>query len=432
MSIDVAQPAPRPAYLGQATAVEQARAVAQVQAAVLVAQQAPRSIAHAIGQMRESCAQRGLAERAFFRFPRSDKTVSGPSVHLARELARCWRNIDYGIAELRRDDIAGESEMIAHAWDLEANTRVTSTFIVPHARDTKTGRKQLAELRDIYENNANAGARRVRECIFAVLPPWYVEEAKDLCSQTITGGGGKPLGQRVADAIALFDRAGIVVDRLEQKIGAPAGQWTEWDVAQLGVIYRSIQHGEVQADDEFPPRRVTAAEIAEQAAAGAAQSAATPPAGQDKAQAENGSDAPTQPEPDAEEADQMSGRRATPPGAGHSLTRVSRGGDPGPQEPAVSQAAAEAGEAASPDPASPATRGSQPEVVKVTTPDPRMTKTQWAQLRTIAKALHRDPLELAREIIGRDMPTENALPRADAQQVIDWGNAELAESGDDR
>ena len=73
--------AARADFLSQSTAVEQARAVAEVQAAVIVAQKVPRDLSGAVEQMRLSCRQMGLAERAFFRFPRSGTTVAGPSVH---------------------------------------------------------------------------------------------------------------------------------------------------------------------------------------------------------------------------------------------------------------------------------------------------------------------------------------------------------------
>jgi hypothetical protein len=111
----------------QATAVETARAIAEVQAAAFVAQQMPRSIQRARADMLEACQQLALAERAFFSFRRSGQSVTGPSIHLARELARVWGNIDYGIKELRRDDSGGESEMLAYAWDLQTNARNTGT-----------------------------------------------------------------------------------------------------------------------------------------------------------------------------------------------------------------------------------------------------------------------------------------------------------------
>jgi hypothetical protein len=260
-AIDRIASTPTPGRVGQATAIEQSRAVAEVQAAVYVAQQFPRNVHAAIATMRESCSSKSLAERAFFRFPRGGQSVSGESIHLARELARCWTNVDYGIKELSRNDELGESEMLAWAWDVQANTRVSNTFIVKHQRDKRGGPERLVDLRDIYENNANNGARRVRECIFGVLPPSFIEEAKELCTKTLQDGGGVPLAQRVADAIRGFAGLGVTADQLEQKLNRPSAQWTEHDVAQLGVTFRSLQRGEITRDEEFPPQRVTADEI---------------------------------------------------------------------------------------------------------------------------------------------------------------------------
>lgn len=256
----------QPDRVGQATAIEQSRAVAEVQAAIVVAQQCPRSINAAVTAMRESCSQQALAERAFYRFPRGGQTVTGPSVHLARELARCWGNVQYGIAELRRDDEQGQSEMQAYAWDVQTNTRSVQVFVVPHKRDTRKGPTPLIDMRDVYENNANNGARRLREAIFAILPPWFVEEAKDLCSKALSEGGGKPLAQRIADSVKAFERQfGVTVDQLEQKLGRDRDRWTEHDIAQLTVTYRSLDRREITVEDEFPPQRTTVDEIKGQA-----------------------------------------------------------------------------------------------------------------------------------------------------------------------
>jgi hypothetical protein len=43
------------------------------------------------------------------------------------------------------------------------------------------------------------------------------------------------------------------------------GAWTEHDVAQLSVIGKSVARGETRIEDEFPPERVTAAEIGDEA-----------------------------------------------------------------------------------------------------------------------------------------------------------------------
>ncbi|HEX7133137.1 MAG TPA: hypothetical protein VF228_11205 [Iamia sp.] len=249
-----------PTQIGQATFVEQSRAVAEVQAAVLVAQSVPRNIAAVRDAMRQSCGMTAFAERAFYRYPRGGQTVTGGSVYLARELARCWGNIQYDVGELRRDDRAAESEMRAWAWDVQTNARSSLTFIVPHKRDRTGGPVVLSDMRDIYENNANMGARRLREAIFSILPVWFTEEAKDLCQATIRRGDGTPLADRISAAIAAFDQIGVTQTRLEQKLGRASDRWNEYDIAQLLVTHRSIERREIAIDDEFPPPKVTASE----------------------------------------------------------------------------------------------------------------------------------------------------------------------------
>lgn len=272
-----------------ATLVEQQRAIAQVQGALVVAQQRPRDTIRAAERMRDACQIQSLAEHAFFRFSRGGGQVSGETIHLATELARCWGNVDYGVSELRRDDFKGESEMLAYAWDLETNTRVTNTFIVPHKRDKKGGPEALTDMRDIYENNANNGARRLRECIFRVLPKSFREEAKAICAHTLQHGGGEPIEKRRESLLKAFAALGVKRKQIEMKIGRAADQLTALDIGTLRVIYGSIQRGEITAADEFPPLPDdTAKSLAAQAEASraAAKQPAGAPAADDPATAE--------------------------------------------------------------------------------------------------------------------------------------------------
>ena len=268
-----------PAATTQATAVEQARAVAEVAAAVQVAQQCPRDIRRAWAEMREACSRLGLAERAFYRVANRG---SGPSVHLARELARIWGNMDYGVHELSRDDARGMSEIRAYAWDQQTNMRSSRTFQVPHARMAKGERRPLIDLQDIYLNNQNVGARAVRECIFAALPADFVAEAQEICRRTIERGDGRPLVERIAAMVEAYRQLGVTVRQIEDRVGRKRGQWTAADVADLSVVYSSIRRGETSVAAEFPDR-VTAAELIAQAAAAPtpAAPAELPPADDD-------------------------------------------------------------------------------------------------------------------------------------------------------
>lgn len=252
------QPLPVPTNVGQATAIEQARAIAEVQAAVVVAQQCPRDMQRADAEMRDVCGRMSMAGRAFYQVPNRG---NGPTVHLMRELARIWGNIQYGVHELRRDDDAGESEVQAFAWDVQTNTRSTRTFVVPHARMVKGKRQPLVDLGDIYLSNQNVGARAVRECISTVLPTWFTEAAQDLCRATLDNGEGVPVDERIRSMVAAFADIGVPVERLESKIGRTKGQWTAADVSEMRIAYTSITREGLSADELFPPQRVTADEI---------------------------------------------------------------------------------------------------------------------------------------------------------------------------
>lgn len=270
---------PEPGRVGQATAVEQSRAVAEVQAAVIIARQFPRSTQLAIAAMQDACRNKALALQAFYSFKRSGSNVTGATVYLARELARIWGNIDVSVRELRRDDLYGQSEMLAYAWDLETNTRVSTGFIVPHVRDKTSGSERLTSMRDIYESNANNGARRLRECIFAVLPKWFTDDAQDRCRRTIEDGGGKPLPQRIADILAAYAKDYEVDEgRLEAFLEKPSAKWNEYDLGQLIVVGQSLRRGERTVSEAFPaPGRVTVAEIAGNTPKADPQPAATQP-----------------------------------------------------------------------------------------------------------------------------------------------------------
>lgn len=244
--------------VSQATAVEQSRAIAQVHAAIIVAQQCPRDMERATAEMQDVCARTSMAERAFYAVPNRG---SGPTVHLMRELARIWGNIEYGVNELHRDDDEARSEVQAFAHDLQTNTRSSRTFQSPHARMAGGERKKLIDPSDIYLSNQNVGARAVRECIENVLPKWFAEEAQTRCRRTLEHGDGVPLDERRQKMITAYRGIGIKVDQLEAKIGRGRGTWTAADVAQMGILFTSITRDGLNKDEEFPPAGLSAADI---------------------------------------------------------------------------------------------------------------------------------------------------------------------------
>ena len=153
--------------VGAALATRQAQ---EVQAAVVMAKRFPRDIVEVERKLIQSCKRPKLAEIAIYEYPRGGTNVTGPSIRLAEAAAQAMGNIDFGWTEIQR--LEDESICTAYAWDIENNIRRTTTFSVPHYRDTKQGKKRLSDDRVIYEMCANQASRRMRGAFQVVPGDW--------------------------------------------------------------------------------------------------------------------------------------------------------------------------------------------------------------------------------------------------------------------
>lgn len=240
----------KPEHINEGTvAVESSRAVAEAQGKLLIAKRFPRDETAAYTKVINACKRRSLAEKAMYSYPRSGSTISGPSIRLAEELARCWGNIDFGIKELSQKD--GESEMQAYCWDMETNTLSSQTFVVAHVRDTRNGAQKLTNQRDIYENNANMAGRRLRARILAVIPPDLVEAAVEECRKTVAGNNDVPIADRIRKMAAAFEKFGVKTNVIEKRLGRKLETMTTEDLSEYIGIYNSMKDGNSSVSDWF-------------------------------------------------------------------------------------------------------------------------------------------------------------------------------------
>lgn len=233
--------------------VETARAVSEVQGMMLLAKQFPRNEIDAFNKAITACQRLEFAEKATYSYPRSGQTISGASIRLAEELARCWGNMDYGIKELSQND--GETEMMAYAWDMETNTRSSQNFKVKHVRTTKTKTYTLTDQRDIYENNANNGGRRLRARILAILPPDLVTAAVEECKKTINsalqGNREVPLADRARNMVLAFSKYGVSKEQLENRLGHVIENITIDELVEYKGILNSLKDNMTKVADWF-------------------------------------------------------------------------------------------------------------------------------------------------------------------------------------
>lgn len=240
----------KPEHINEGTvAVESSRAVAEAQGKLLIAKRFPRDETMAYTKVINACKRKSLAEKAMYSYPRSGSTISGASIRLAEELARCWGNIDFGIKELSQKD--GESEMQAYCWDMETNTLSSQTFVVPHIRDTKNGAQKLISQRDIYENNANMAGRRLRARILAVIPPDLVEAAIEECRKTLAGNNDVPIADRIRKMAVAFEKFGVKASVIEKRLGRKLETMTADDLSEYIGIYNSLRDGNSGVSDWF-------------------------------------------------------------------------------------------------------------------------------------------------------------------------------------
>ena len=224
------------------------RAIAEVQAALVIAKQFPRNPIEAYDRVMNACQRPGLAQSAVYSYARGGTSVTGPSIRLAEMLAQNWGNIQYGIRELSSEN--GESTVEAFAWDVETNTRQTKVFQVPHIRYTRQGTKKLTDPRDIYELVANNGARRLRACILGVIPGDVVDAAVDQCEKTIHASADtSPEG--VQKLIKAFEQFGVSKDDIEGFIQRRVDAITPANVVSLRKIFTSLRDGMSSAKDWF-------------------------------------------------------------------------------------------------------------------------------------------------------------------------------------
>lgn len=226
------------------------RQTQEVQGQIIMAKKFPRDEVAASRRIMTACQRKKLAESAEYEYVRGASKVTGPSIRLAEALAQNWGNMDFGFVELERK--AGESVVMAQAWDLETNTRQTRTFTVKHFRDTKGGGYVLTSDRDINELVSNQAARRVRACILGIIPGDVVEEAIEQCHKTLLGKDDTPLIDRIKKCVHIAEKEyQIPQESLEKYIGCKAEAFSLNDLIRLNKVFNSIKDGMAKREEIF-------------------------------------------------------------------------------------------------------------------------------------------------------------------------------------
>mgnify|MGYP003611829781 CR=1 FL=1 len=242
----------QPQQSGALAQTDQHRAIAEVQAAMMIAKANPRDPVAAMDRILNSCTRPTLANAAVYQYSRGGSDVTGPSIRLAEAMAQQWGNMQFGIREVeqRRTGTGSESTVQAYAWDVETNTRREVTFTVPHERHTKQGKKALTDPRDVYELVANQGSRRLRACILAVIPGDVTEAAVAQCDVTMhaTADTSPEAIKKLVEAFAVYR---VNQQQLEKRIQRRMDAIQPAQVVALRKVYASLRDGMSKPEDWF-------------------------------------------------------------------------------------------------------------------------------------------------------------------------------------
>jgi hypothetical protein len=245
---ELALPAVNAAGNRGVVAVESQRAIAEVQARMIIARANPRDPVRSMELVLNDCTRPTLADHAIYQYARGGTDIRGPSIRLAEAIAQRWGNIASGIKELSR---SGEySECVAYAWDLESGYYDERQFQIRHWRDTKKGGYLLTDERDIYELIANFGQRRKRAVLLTVIPGDVTEAALEQCERTMYARADvTPEG--IKRLIETFAELGITQPQIEARIQRRLDAIRPAQVVMLRKIYTSLKDGMSEPADWF-------------------------------------------------------------------------------------------------------------------------------------------------------------------------------------
>lgn len=246
-------------HAGTAAAVS--REQAELQASLFLARTNPRDEARCFTKIMASCKRPLFAEGAQYKFPRGGSQISGPSVELAREMARVWGNMRSGHRIVSVD--AEHVHIKGFCHDLETNNykEEESKFRrrvqrkVRNEQGVQETRWVEPDERDLRELVNKQGAICERNSILRCMPPDIIEEACRASDETIKKAAKGEIEQDRAGALRrmalAFVDLGVTTEMIREYVGHDLDALTPEELTDLRGIYKSISDGNSRREEYF-------------------------------------------------------------------------------------------------------------------------------------------------------------------------------------
>ena len=192
------------------------------------------------------------AQTCNYSLPRGGKTISGPSVHLAKILAQTWGNmrVEAKISAIDSGTITSQ----AVAFDLQKNLAIK--IEVKRSIMTKNGRMK-DDMITVTGNAANAIA--MRNAILSVIPKSVVDKVYNAAKSLITGD--------VSDEVKMVKKRNNVLEMFDGKLNVSEAEVLALlgkgkrenidadDLVTLIGVAQAIKDGDTTVEDTFRPKK---------------------------------------------------------------------------------------------------------------------------------------------------------------------------------
>lgn len=231
---------------------QQAMARYEIEGAIIIAKKYPRNEEAAYTGIIKACRRLSFAGDSMYTFPRGGEDIEGPSVYLAREMARLWGNIRYGFDVISDDD---ESRVLrAWAWDVQTNTRTSADASFKKLIFRRKGGWQTPDERDLRELTNRHAAFAVRNALLSLMPSDFIDDALNEARKTLNGDAQNNPDEFRKKTLLAFDGLGVTADQLSQYLGKPIANATYKELTGLRGVWSSIKDGNSKWEEHLASR----------------------------------------------------------------------------------------------------------------------------------------------------------------------------------
>ena len=222
---------------------------AQIDVQISTAKAYPRNIKRATtNAMAIVSMDAKTAATCNYSLPRGGKSISGPTVHLAKILAQNWGNlrIEAKVVNIDAKQITSQ----AVAFDLETNIAIKVE--VKRSIMTRSGRMN-DDMITVTGNAANSIA--LRNAVLSVIPKAVVDKVYETAKATITGdlSDEQKLNKKRKQVFDIFkDDYGVSEKEVLEAVGKPTlSTVTSDDLVTLIGIGQALKDGDTTIDQAF-------------------------------------------------------------------------------------------------------------------------------------------------------------------------------------